>query len=190
MIANYPSEPEKENTLELIKSSIRTVPNWPKKGVMFRDITTLLKESEMFGKAIELLALRYENCQIDVIAGVEARGFVIGAALANALKRGFVPIRKAGKLPADAVNIEYELEYGRSKIEVHKDAIYPGCKVLLVDDLIATGGTALAACELINKCSGEVFECCFIVDLPNLGGKRKLEDAGFRAHSLVAFEGE
>ena len=175
---------------ELIKSKIRTVPHWPKKGVMFRDITTLLKDAHGFSHMIDLLVDRYKNIKIDVVAGIESRGFITGAALAHRLKLGFVPIRKKGKLPAETVSEEYDLEYGKDKIEVHKDAITKGNKVLLVDDLIATGGTALAACRLIKKLGGEIVECSFIVDLPDLGGKKKLEKAGYKVFNLVEFEGE
>jgi adenine phosphoribosyltransferase len=128
--------------------------------------------------------------RIDVIAGIESRGFITGAALAHRLGLGFVPIRKKGKLPAEVVSEEYDLEYGKDKIEVHKDAIQKGQKVLIVDDLCATGGTALAACNLIKKLGGEIVECSFIVDLPELGGKKKLENAGFKVFNLVEFEGE
>ena len=156
---------------------------------MFRDITTLLKDKEGFNLLIDVLVEHYKEKEIDVIVGIESRGFITGAILANRLEKGFVPIRKLGKLPAETVQEEYELEYGTDKIEVHKDAISKGIKVLLVDDLIATGGTALAACRLITKLGGEVVECSFIVDLPDLGGKKKLEEAGYKAVALVEFEG-
>jgi len=175
---------------ELVKSKIRTIPHWPKKGVMFRDITTLLKDKEGYNHMIELLVERYKNIDIDVIAGVESRGFITGAVLAHRLGVGFVPIRKPGKLPAETVFEEYKTEYSTDKIEVHKDAIPPGSKVLLVDDLIATGGTALAAANLIKKLNGNVVECSFIIDLPDLGGKKKLEQAGYKVFNLVEFEGE
>lgn len=175
---------------QIIKSRIRTVPNWPKKGVMFRDITTLLKDPHGFNHMINLLTERYQNMDIDVIAGIESRGFIIGSALAHRLGIGFVPIRKKGKLPAETVSEEYDLEYGKDKIEIHKDAILPGSKVLLIDDLIATGGTSLAAANLIKKLDGKVVECSFIIDLPDLGGKKKLEDAGYKVFNLIEFEGE
>jgi adenine phosphoribosyltransferase len=175
---------------ERVKSKIRTVPNWPKPGIMFRDITTLLQDAPTFNHTIELLLERYKDKQIDVVAGIESRGFIIGSILAHRLDRGFVPIRKKGKLPYATESEEYELEYGTDTIEIHKDAIAEGNKVLLVDDLIATGGTALAACKLIKKCGGELVECCFIIDLPELGGKKKLERAGYPVFSLVEFEGE
>ncbi|MBW2977244.1 adenine phosphoribosyltransferase [Candidatus Woesearchaeota archaeon] len=175
---------------ESVKSKIRTIPDWPKKGVMFRDVTTLLKDKEGYNHMIELLVERYKNKNIDVIAGVESRGFITGAVLAHRLGVGFVPIRKPGKLPAETVSEEYKTEYSTDKIEVHKDAISPGSNVLLVDDLIATGGTALAAANLIKKLSGNIVECSFIIDLPELGGKKKLEQAGYNVFNLVEFEGE
>jgi len=175
---------------ERIKSKIRTVPNWPKEGIMFRDITTLLQDAPTFNHTIELLMERYKDKQIDVVAGIESRGFIIGSILAHRLDRGFVPIRKKGKLPYETESEEYELEYGKDIIEIHKDAIIKGQKVLIVDDLIATGGTALAACKLVKKIGGEVVEFCVIIDLPELGGKKKLERAGYPVFSLVEFEGE
>lgn len=175
---------------ELVKSKIRTVPNWPKEGIMFRDITTLLKDTEGFNRMIKLLTDRYRDVDIDVVAGIESRGFITGAVLAHTLGKGLVIIRKPGKLPAETVSEEYELEYGTDKIEMHTDAIEKGDKVLLVDDLLATGGTMTAACNLIKKQGGEIVECSFIVDLPELGGKKKLEDAGYKVFNLVEFEGE
>jgi adenine phosphoribosyltransferase len=175
---------------ESIKAKIRTVPNWPKPGIMFRDITTLLRDAPEFSHTIELLVERYKDKKIDVVAGIESRGFIIGSILAHRLDRGFIPIRKKGKLPAETESEEYELEYGKDSIEIHKDAVNKGDKVLIVDDLIATGGTAIAACRLIKKCGGEIVECCFIIDLPELGGKKKLERAGYPVFSLVEFEGE
>jgi adenine phosphoribosyltransferase len=175
---------------EKIKSKIRTIPNWPKPGVMFRDITTLLQDAPTFHHTIEMLKERYKNLEVDVVVGVESRGFIIGSALAHTLHKGFVPIRKKGKLPAETESQEYELEYGTDIIEIHKDAIKPGEKVLLVDDLIATGGTALAACRLIEKLGGAILECCFVIDLPDLQGRKKLEEAGYPVFSLVDFEGE
>jgi adenine phosphoribosyltransferase len=175
---------------ESIKSKIRTVPHWPKKGIMFRDITTLLKDSRGFNELIELLFERYKTTKIDLVAGIESRGFITGAVLAHKLGAGFVPIRKPGKLPAETISEEYALEYGKDKIEIHTDAIKKGDKVLLVDDLIATGGTALAACNLIKKLGGEIVECSFIIDLPDLGGKKRLTDEGFKTFNAVEFRGE
>lgn len=170
-----------------LKSTIRTIPDFPKKGIMFRDITTLLKDPKAFNHCIDLLTNRYIGKDIDVVAGIESRGFILGAALAHRLNLGFVPIRKKGKLPGDKVSVEYALEYGTDKIEVHTDAIKPGQKVLLVDDLIATGGTAAAGCQLVEKLGGKVAECCFVVDLPDLKGKEKL--AKYPIFTLLEFEG-
>lgn len=175
---------------EKIKSKIRTIPNWPKPGIMFRDITTLLQDAPAFSHTIELLTERYKNIEIDIIAAVESRGFIIGSALAHSLHKGFVPIRKKGKLPHEIESQEYALEYGTDIMEIHKDAVKPGDKVLLCDDLLATGGTALAACQLIEKLGAKIEECCFVIDLPELGGRRKLEESGYLVFSLVEFEGE
>jgi adenine phosphoribosyltransferase len=174
----------------IVKSKIRTVPHWPKQGVMFRDITTLLKDAHGFNHMIDLFYERYKDMKIDVVCGIESRGFITGAVLAHRLGIGFVPIRKPGKLPAATVSEEYELEYGKDKIEMHTDAISKGNRVLLADDLIATGGTALAACKLIKKLGGEIAECAFIVDLPELGGKKRLLSQGYKVFNLVEFEGE
>jgi len=178
------------NDKEYIKSVIRTVPNWPKPGIMFRDITTLLKDARWFSAMMQLLFQRYEDTKIDYIVGIESRGFIMGAALAQMLGIGFVPIRKKGKLPAEVIAEEYDLEYGKDKIEIHKDALKPWDNVLLVDDLLATGGTMLAACRLIEKLWWKIIECCFVVDLPDLWGKKKLEAAEYKAFTLVEFEGE
>jgi len=173
-----------------IKSRIRTVPHYPKQGIMFRDITTLLKDPFGFRAAVDELANRYEDMKIDKIAGIESRGFILGAPLAYVLGKGFIPIRKKGKLPAETIGHDYELEYGTDRIEIHTDAILPGEKVLLVDDLIATGGTAEAACKLIEKMGGDIAECCFIIDLPDIGGRARLEKSGHKVFALCEFEGE
>jgi adenine phosphoribosyltransferase len=173
-----------------IKSRIRTVPHYPKQGVMFRDITTLLKDPVGFRVAINELVNRYTGVKIDRVAGIEARGFIIGAALAFQLGVGFVPIRKKGKLPAATVGHDYELEYGTDRIEMHVDAVSPGERVLLVDDLIATGGTAGAACKLIESMGGKIVECCFVIDLPDLGGRKRLEAHGHKVFALCEFEGD
>ena len=173
-----------------LKSKIRTVPHFPKQGIMFRDITTLLKDAKGFRRMIDDLVLRYTGMPIDVIVGLDARGFIIGGALAHQLGKGFVPVRKAGKLPAETISHEYELEYGKDKVEIHKDAISKGDRVLVVDDLIATGGTCLAAVNLVRKLGGEVVECAFIVELPELKGREKLEKEGCKVFSLIDFEGE
>jgi adenine phosphoribosyltransferase len=173
---------------EDIKSKIRTIPNWPKKGVMFRDITTLLKDEKGFRETCQRLYEHYKNEKVDIVAGIESRGFIFGTALAMLMKKGFVPIRKKGKLPAETVSQEYELEYGIDRIEIHRDAIKKGDRVLLVDDLLATGGTMKAACQLIEKCGGKVVGCAFVVDLPELRGREKL--VGYDVFHLVEFEGE
>ncbi len=175
-----------------IKSKIRTIPNYPKKGIMFRDITTLIKDPVGFRLVIDQLTQRYihDDYDFNVIVGIESRGFIIGGALAYTLGRGFVPIRKKGKLPGEVEAQEYELEYGTDRIEIHKDAIAKGDKVLLVDDLLATGGTAGAAAALIEKLGGTVVEMAFIVDLPDVGGKKKLLSKGYKIYALTEFEGE
>ncbi|MBF0186222.1 MAG: adenine phosphoribosyltransferase [Magnetococcales bacterium] len=175
-----------------IKSLIRTIPDYPKPGIMFRDITTLLKDPLGLRLTIDALAQRCLGVEVpfDCIVGIEARGFILGGALAYTLGKGFVPVRKKGKLPGAVVTQEYQLEYGTDKIEIHKDAIAPGTRVLLVDDLLATGGTALAAAALVEKLGGLVAEMAFIVDLPDLGGSKILKSRGYRFFTLVEFEGE
>jgi adenine phosphoribosyltransferase len=173
-----------------IKSRIRTVPHYPKQGVMFRDITTLLKDPVGFRVTINEFVNRYTGVKIDKVAGIESRGFIIGAALAFQLGVGFVPIRKKGKLPAETVGHDYELEYGTDRIEMHVDAIAKGERVLLADDLIATGGTAEAAVKLIENMGGKVVECCFVIDLPDLGGRKRLEKHGQAVFALCEFEGD
>ena len=173
---------------ESIKSKIRTVPHWPKQGIMFRDITTLLKDPQGFRETIDLLYDRYKDKKIDKVIGIESRGFIFGAPLAYLLNCGFVPIRKPGKLPAEIESEEYTLEYGKDKIEIHKDAIKKGDKVLIVDDLIATAGTASAARNLVKKLGGELIECAFIIELVDLRGRDKLK--GEHIYSVVEFEGE
>ncbi|KTD27966.1 Adenine phosphoribosyltransferase [Legionella maceachernii] len=170
-----------------IESQIRTIPDYPVPGVMFRDITTLLKCSKAFHETISLLAERYQHSNVEKIVGIESRGFIFGASLADRLKTGFVPIRKKGKLPYETVSQEYSLEYGTDTIEVHTDAVGPGEKILIIDDLIATGGTALAAYELMKKMKAMVLSCCFIVDLPGLGGRKRLEAEGIDVFSLCSF---
>lgn len=173
-----------------IKSRIRTVPHYPKHGVMFRDITTLFKDPVGFRVTINELVNRYTGVKIDRIAGIEARGFIVGSALAFQLGVGFIPIRKKGKLPAETVGHDYELEYGTDRIEMHVDAISQGDQVLLVDDLIATGGTAVAASDLIESMGGKIVECCFVIDLPDLGGRVRLEKLGHKVFSLCEFKGD
>ncbi len=173
-----------------IKSRIRTIPHYPKQGIMFRDITTLLKDPVGLRIMIHELVNRYTGVKIDKVAGIESRGFILGAPLAYVLGVGFVPVRKKGKLPAETVGHDYELEYGVDRIEVHTDAIASGEKVLLVDDLIATGGTAEAAVMLIRKLGGEVVECAFAIDLPDIGGTKRLENLGVKVFALSEFEGD
>jgi len=172
-----------------LKKVIRTIPNWPKQGVMFRDITTLLKDAHAFNYVIDKFYKRYKEEKIDLVAGIESRGFIIGGAIANKLNKGFIPIRKEGKLPAKSEKEIYELEYGRAAVEIHVDAIPKGAKVLLVDDLIATGGTALAGCKLIERLHGKIVECAFIIGLPDLGGIKKLKEK-YKVVTLIDFEGE
>lgn len=173
---------------EFIKSKIRTIPDFPKPGIMFRDITTLLADPEGMERVVEILYDRYKDKNIHKIAGIESRGFIIGGILANKLQLPFIPIRKPGKLPAETISQEYELEYGTDKVEIHKDAVKKGDNVLLVDDLVATSGTALASCELIQKLEGKIEEIAFIIELEDLGGRKKLEDKGHKVFSIVKFE--
>ncbi|MCX6706910.1 MAG: adenine phosphoribosyltransferase [Candidatus Woesearchaeota archaeon] len=173
-----------------IKSRIRTVPHWPKKGIMFRDITTLLKDPVGLKLVMDDFVKRYGGQKIDVVVGIDSRGFILGGALAYLLGKGFVPVRKKGKLPAETVSETYDLEYGTDTIEMHKDAITKGQNVLIIDDLVATGGTMLAACKLVEKLGGKVVECAFIVDLPDIGGRKKLEAKGYKVYAQCEFEGD
>ena len=175
-----------------IKSKIRTIPDHPKKGIMFRDITTLIKDPVGFRLVIDTLTQRYITGEIDfdMIVGIEARGFIIGGALSYTLGKGFVPIRKIGKLPAEVVSHEYELEYGTDTVEMHRDAVAKGAKVLVIDDLLATGGTALAAAALIEKLGGTVAEMSFIVNLHDVGGEKRLINKGYNVFFLTEFEGD
>jgi adenine phosphoribosyltransferase len=176
-------------TDEEIKGLIRTIPDYPKPGIMFRDLTTLLKDARGFRSTLDALTDRYRGERIDKVAGIEARGFILGAAVADRLGTGFVPVRKKGKLPGSTVGHDYDLEYGTDRVEMHVDAVTRGERVLLVDDLIATGGTAEAGIRLLEILGGIVVECAFIVDLPELGGRKKLEARGHRVFSICAFEG-
>lgn len=175
-----------------IKAKIRTIPDYPKKGIMFRDITTLIKEPVGFRLVIDQLTQRYlrGDVQFDVIVGIESRGFIIGGALSYTLGKGFVPVRKSGKLPAEKISHEYALEYGTDTIEMHRDSIEKGTRVLLVDDLLATGGTALASAALVEKLGGVVAEMAFIVNLPDVGGEKRLKEKGYTLFSLTEFEGD
>ncbi len=173
-----------------LKALVRTIPDYPKAGIMFRDITTLIGHADGFRAAIRRLAAPFENARIEAVAGIEARGFILGGAVADRLGTGFVPIRKKGKLPWRAIGQDYQLEYGTDIIEMHEDAVRPGERVLIVDDLIATGGTVEAAVKLVRRLGGEVAGAAFVIDLPELGGVSRLErDCGIRAHTLLAFEG-
>jgi adenine phosphoribosyltransferase len=173
-----------------IKSLIRTIPDFPKPGIQFRDITTLLLDAEGVRLAVQRLSEPFRDDGIQRVAGVEARGFIFGVAVALELGLGFVPVRKAGKLPGQTVSEEYDLEYGTDRVEVHSDALQPGERVLLVDDLIATGGTADAAARVLQKVGAEIAGCAFVIELPELGGRTRLEKQGHRVLSLCEFEGE
>lgn len=173
-----------------IKSRIRTIPHYPHDGIMFRDITTLLKDPIGLRATIQEITKRYEGVKIEKVVGIEARGFIIGTPVAYELGVGFVPVRKKNKLPAETVGRDYQLEYGSDRIEIHVDAIQPGDRVLLVDDLIATGGTAQATVNLIQDMGGEVLECCFVIDLPDVGGRARLEADGQKVFALCEFAGD
>ena len=172
-----------------VKDYIRTIVDFPHEGILFRDVTTLFADARGFRMAIDQLLTPYAGLRIDKVAGLEARGFILGGAVAHQLSTGFVPIRKKGKLPGSTIAQSYTLEYGEAVVEVHDDALQPGEKVLLVDDLLATGGTAEAGIRLIERLGGEVIGCAFVVDLPDLGGRRRLEAMGMDVHALCAFEG-
>lgn len=173
-----------------LRELVRTIPDYPKNGVMFRDITTLLGDAKGLATCIERLAAPYEGRGVEAVAGIEARGFILGGAVAERLGCGFVPIRKKGKLPAKAIGQDYELEYGVDVIEVHEDALRKGERVLIVDDLIATGGTAEAAVKLIERLDAEVVGATFVIELPDLGGCARLKARDIEYHVLMAFEGD
>lgn len=172
-----------------IKDAIRTIPDFPKKGIMFRDVTTLMGDPRALRTTIDMMVQPFAGVRIDKVAGIEARGFILGGAVAHQLSVGFVPIRKKGKLPWKTISETYDLEYGTDTIEIHEDAVEKGESILLVDDLIATGGTAAAAVRLIERAGATVAGCSFIVDLPELGGRKKLQKMGKSVLTLVEFEG-
>ncbi|MCG8441088.1 MAG: adenine phosphoribosyltransferase [Caulobacterales bacterium] len=172
-----------------LREAIRTIPDYPKPGILFRDITTLLSDARAFRRAVDELVQPFAGAKIDAVAGIEARGFIVGGAVAHQLSVAFAPVRKKGKLPHRTLIEEYELEYGSDAIEIHVDAVAPGSRVLVVDDLVATGGTAEAAIRLLRKAGGEVMGCAFVVDLPDLGGADRLRALGAPVTSLVSFPG-
>jgi adenine phosphoribosyltransferase len=168
---------------------IRTIPDYPKKGIMFRDITTLLGNARAFRRAVDELVQPYAGVRIDKVAGIEARGFILGGAVAHQLSVGFVPVRKKGKLPYTVLGEDYDLEYGKDRVEIHSDAVKAGDHVIVVDDLIATGGTCFAAVRLLERAGAKVIGCSFVIDLPELGGADKIRALGMEVTTLVRFEG-
>lgn len=176
--------------MKTVQDYIRTIPDFPHEGIMFRDVTTLFADPRGFRMAVDQLLHPYAGADIDVVVGLEARGFILGGAIAHQLGKGFVPIRKKGKLPGKTIEQAYTLEYGEAVMEMHDDAIEPGAKVLVVDDLLATGGTAEAGIKLLEKLGGVVVGCAFVIDLPDLGGRAKLEAMGMDVHILCAFDGD
>jgi adenine phosphoribosyltransferase len=172
-----------------LKAAIRSIPDYPKPGIMFRDITTLLGDARAFRRAIDELVQPWAGGKVDRVAGIEARGFILGGAIAHQLSCGFVPIRKKGKLPFKRVTIGYSLEYGIDEMEMHEDGVDKGEHVILVDDLVATGGTAEAAVKLLKQLGAEVLAACFIIDLPELGGAEKIRKLGMPVRTLVSYEG-
>lgn len=173
-----------------IKDLVRTIPNYPKDGIMFRDITTLLEHPVGFRRTVDELVQPFAGSDITRVAGIEARGFILGGAVAHQLSVGFVAVRKKGKLPWQTISVEYELEYGTDEVEIHIDSVEPGDRILIIDDLIATGGTASAATQLVRDAGGTVVGASFIVDLPDLGGRGRLEGMGVEVRTLMSFEGE
>jgi adenine phosphoribosyltransferase len=172
-----------------LAESIRTIPDYPKPGILFRDITTLLSDARAFRRAVDELVQPFAGAKVEKVAGIEARGFILGGAVAHQLSAGFVPVRKKGKLPHTTVSIAYSLEYGVDEMEMHQDAVKPGERVILVDDLVATGGTAVGAVQLLRKLGADVVAACFVIDLPDLGGASKLAELNVPVRSLIAFEG-
>jgi len=172
-----------------IKATVRSIPDYPKKGILFRDITTLLADARAFRRAVDELVQPWAGSKVDKVAGIEARGFILGGAVAHQVSAGFVPIRKKGKLPHTTVRIAYSLEYGIDEMEMHADAVHPGERVILVDDLIATGGTAEGAVKLLRQIGANVVAACFIIDLPDLGGADKIRKLDVPVRTLISFEG-
>ncbi len=175
--------------MKTVKDYIRTIVDFPHEGIMFRDVTTLFADARGFRMAVDQMLHPYAGQEIDKVVGLEARGFIVGGAIAHQLTKGFVPIRKKGKLPGATISEAYTLEYGEAVMEIHDDAISPGEKILIVDDLLATGGTAEASIKLVERLGGEIVGCSFIIDLPDLGGRERLEKLGMKVHTLVEFEG-
>jgi len=173
-----------------LKSKIREIPNWPKPGINFKDITTLLEDKDAFREVVDLLAMPFNNKKIDKVVGIDARGFLLAAPVAYKLNTGLAIVRKAGKLPSSSIKQDYTLEYASNTIEMHDDAIKPREKIILIDDLCATGGTALAACDLIEKLGGEIMGIGFLIDLPFLNGSKKIKDRGYELYSLVKYDSE
>jgi len=176
-------------TQKTVRDYIRTIVDFPHEGILFRDVTTLFADPRGFRMAVDQMLHPYTGRRIDKVVGLEARGFILGGAVAHQLGCGFVPVRKKGKLPGAVISEHYTLEYGEAVVEVHDDAIAPGETVLLVDDLLATGGTAQAGIKLVERLGGEIVGCAFVIDLPDLGGRQRLEDMGMDVHALCAFEG-
>jgi adenine phosphoribosyltransferase len=172
-----------------LRDTIRSIPDYPKPGIMFRDITTLLGDARAFRRAVDELVQPWAGSKIDKVAGIEARGFILGGAVAHQVSAGFIPIRKKGKLPHKRVSIAYSLEYGLDEMEMHEDAIQPGDRVILIDDLIATGGTAEGAVKLLRQMGANILAACFIIDLPELGGAEKLRKLEVPVRTLITFEG-
>ncbi|MBT9382672.1 adenine phosphoribosyltransferase [Pseudooceanicola sp. CBS1P-1] len=175
--------------MKTVKDYIRTIPDFPHAGIQFRDVTTLFADPRGLRLAIDQLLDPFVGQRIDKVVGLEARGFILGGAIAHQLSIGFVPVRKKGKLPGAVIGESYTLEYGAAEVEIHDDAIAPGERVLIVDDLLATGGTAEAGIKLVRRLGGEIAGCAFVIDLPELGGRKRLADMGMNVHALCAFEG-
>ncbi len=175
--------------MKTVQDYIRTIPDFPHEGIMFRDVTTLFADARGFRMAVDQLLHPYAGANIDMVVGLEARGFILGGAIAHQLGKGFVPIRKKGKLPGATIEMAYQLEYGEAVMEIHDDAVDAGAKVLVVDDLLATGGTAEAGIKLLERLGAEVVGCAFVIDLPELGGRKRLEAMGQDVHALCAFDG-